>query len=146
MTAVQKTSRRGALAAALLAASLLAGLPAAAQPSGRPWMDPQLSPEQRAELALKEMTRDEKLTLVVGYFASPWPNFTVDPKARMGSAGYVPGIERLGIPPQWQTDAGVGVAGDQRVVTTDRCPAPGERGGNGSEAPRCLRIECEDLD
>ncbi len=27
-----------------------------------------------------------------------------------GSAGYVPGIPRLGIPPQWQTDAGVGVA------------------------------------
>jgi beta-glucosidase len=97
-------------AAALLAASLLAGLPAAAQPSGRPWMDPRLSPERRTELVVKEMTQDEKLTLVVGYFASPWPNFTVDPQARMGSAGFVPGIERLGIPPQWQTDAGVGVA------------------------------------
>ena len=30
--------------------------------------------------------------------------------ARPGSAGYVPGIERLGIPAQWQTDAGIGVA------------------------------------
>jgi beta-glucosidase len=125
MTAVRNTYRRGTFAGALLAASLLAGLPAAAQPatvppatarpaatqpSRRPWMDPRLSPERRAELALQEMTRDEKLTLVVGYFASPQPNFTVDPQARMGSAGYVPGIERLGIPPQWQTDAGVGVA------------------------------------
>ena len=32
------------------------------------------------------------------------------PEARQGSAGYVPGIPRLGIPPQWQTDAGIGVA------------------------------------
>jgi beta-glucosidase len=73
-------------------------------------MDPRLSPERRAELVLKEMTPEEKLTLVVGQFASPWPNFTVDPQARMGSAGFVPGIERLGMPPQWETDAGVGVA------------------------------------
>lgn len=28
----------------------------------------------------------------------------------MGSAGFVPGIPRLGIPPQWITDAGLGVA------------------------------------
>jgi beta-glucosidase len=115
MAAVRNAHRCKTFAAALLAASLLAGLPAAAQPSEHPWMDPRLSPERRAELVLKEMTQNEKLTLVVGYFASPYPNFTVDPKARMGSAGYVPGIERLGIPPQWQTDAGVGVATQGRA-------------------------------
>ncbi len=100
-------TRRAPLAAALLAATLLAGVPAVAQ---APWMNAKLSPEARAELVLKKLTQDEKLGLVVGYFASPWPNFTPDPKSRMGSAGYVAGIDRLGIPPQWQTDAGVGVA------------------------------------
>jgi beta-glucosidase len=58
------------------------------------------------------MTRDEKLTLVFGYFATDFPpkHYTAPPEGRAGSAGYVPGIPRLGIPPQWETDAGVGVA------------------------------------
>src|SRR5439155_17203149 len=30
--------------------------------------------------------------------------------SRIGSAGYIPGIARLGIPAQYETDAGVGVA------------------------------------
>ena len=32
----------------------------------RPWMDSQLSPDQRATLALKEMTMDEKISLLHG--------------------------------------------------------------------------------
>ncbi|MGH8289375.1 MAG: glycoside hydrolase family 3 C-terminal domain-containing protein [Steroidobacteraceae bacterium] len=99
---------------------LLAALPAraAAADAGalRPWLDPSLSPDTRAELALKAMTRQEKLSLVFGYFASESPDskpgaqYTPPPGARMGSAGYVPGIPRLGLPPQWLTDAGLGVA------------------------------------
>ena len=46
------------------------------------------------------------------YFGSLKPDvsYRPPPGARMGSAGYVPGIPRLGIPPQWITDASLGVA------------------------------------
>ncbi len=73
---------------------------------------PSASPDMRAAALVKRMTQDEKLTLVFGYFGADWaPKGTHPPsEARIGSAGYVPGISRLGIPPQWQTDAGVGVA------------------------------------
>jgi beta-glucosidase len=94
-------------AAALCAASL-----AAAPSSRQPWMNAALTPDQRTELVLARMTRDEKLRLVFGYFASDFPpkKYHAPKEARQGSAGYVPGIARLGIPPQWETDAGIGVA------------------------------------
>ena len=70
------------------------------------------SPDARAAALVRRMSQDEKLTLVFGYFASNWPpkNTQTPAGALDGSAGFVPGIARLGIPPQWQTDAGVGVA------------------------------------
>ncbi|MGH8298774.1 MAG: glycoside hydrolase family 3 C-terminal domain-containing protein [Steroidobacteraceae bacterium] len=104
----------------LLAASLPACSAEAADAaaSGRPWLDSSLSPDARADLALKAMTRKEKLSLVFGYFGSEGgpdsgpgsSHYTPPPAARMGSAGYLPGIARLGLPPQWLTDAGLGVA------------------------------------
>lgn len=80
--------------------------------AARPWMNAKLSADRRAALVVARMTREEKLTLVFGYFGNEFPKngFKVSPEARLGSAGYVPGIPRLGIPAQWQTDAGVGVA------------------------------------
>jgi beta-glucosidase len=70
------------------------------------------TPEQRAAAMLRQMTLGEKLTLLEGYFATDFASnkFTAPADARDGSAGYVPGIPRLGIPPQWETDAGIGVA------------------------------------
>ena len=67
---------------------------------------------ERAAVMLSQMTRDEKLTLLKGYFATDFPasGHKAPKEAREGSAGYVPGIPRLGIPPQWQADAGLGVA------------------------------------
>lgn len=58
------------------------------------------------------MRQDEKLLLVMGAFGAPMGprHLPPPPAARFGSAGYVPGIARLGIPPQWQTDGGIGVA------------------------------------
>ena len=78
----------------------------------RPWMDSALAPEKRAELLLAQMTRAEKATLLFGYFgkAAAWRKYTPPAEARAASAGYVRGVERLGIPAQWQTDAGIGVA------------------------------------
>jgi beta-glucosidase len=97
--------------AALLLAATAASIALAAPPP-RPWMNRSLDPDRRAALILKQMSRDEKLRLVFGYFSTDFPpkSYTMPEGGREGSAGYVPGIPRLGIPPQWQTDAGIGVA------------------------------------
>ena len=70
------------------------------------------TPDERAAAVLARMTLGEKLRLLKGYFGTDFPSaeFVAPPDARQGSAGYVPGIPRLGIPPQWQADAGIGVA------------------------------------
>ena len=39
---------------------------APAQNNDRPWMNPSLSPEERADLVLKQLTLDEKLALLHG--------------------------------------------------------------------------------
>ncbi|UYY77905.1 beta-glucosidase family protein [Sphingomonas sp. R1] len=103
-----------ALAAPLLALATTTAItaPAVAQQASRPWTNAKLSPDARAKLVLAQMTEDEKLTLVFGLFGTDFApkNFKTPAEARPGSAGYIPGIPRLGIPAQWQTDAGVGVA------------------------------------
>ncbi|MBO9712252.1 glycoside hydrolase family 3 C-terminal domain-containing protein [Sphingomonas sp.] len=87
------------------------GAPPAAAAPAHPWLNPALPPEKRAELAVAAMTEDEKLSLVFGYFGTDHgAAFKAPAEARPGSAGYIPGIPRLGIPPQWETDAGIGVA------------------------------------
>lgn len=107
------SSRIRASLLACAAVISLCAAPAACAAPARPWMNRALSPDQRAALAVAEMTEDEKLSLVFGWFATgaDWKNNYKPPEGvRYGSAGYVPGIKRLGIPPQWQTDAGLGVA------------------------------------
>ena len=96
--------------AGTLATTACAQSPAAA-PAAKPWLDPKLDADTRADLALKAMTQDEKLTIIFGFFgADMGDKYKRVPEALPGSAGYVPGIARLGIPAQFQTDAGVGVA------------------------------------
>lgn len=110
---------------ALAAAAASAGMAAAAAPAAPP-PHPQaqtqarpsptrsaaLSADATARRLVSQMTRAEKLRLVFGYFGSPQhpKGYAPPPEARMGSAGYVPGVPRLGIPPQWETDASLGVA------------------------------------
>jgi beta-glucosidase len=96
--------------AGLMAASAILVVMAPAGAQDRPWLNPSRAPDERAKLAVEQMTLDEKLTLVFGYFASDWQGKKPPAGVRYGSAGYVPGIPRLGIAPQFQTDAGVGVA------------------------------------
>ena len=100
----------GASAGALATTACAQSAPAAS-PAAKPWLDPKLDADTRADLALKAMTQDEKLTIIFGYFGADMaPKYKRIPEALAGSAGYVPGIARLGIPAQFQTDAGVGVA------------------------------------
>ncbi len=77
-----------------------------------PWMNAELSSAERVRAVLAEMSVEEKLRLLMGYYGADaaWKGYTAPAEARPGSAGYVPGIARLGIPRQWQTDAGMGVA------------------------------------
>jgi beta-glucosidase len=107
---MKKSFARLALAAS--AASLVFAGAAPAAAARRPWMNRSLSPDARAAMVVGRMSEDEKLTLVLGYFGAndEGRKYTPAREARLGSAGYVPGIPRLGIPPQWQTDAGIGVA------------------------------------
>ena len=76
------------------------------------WNNPALSAERRTELLLKQMTRDEKLKLVFGHFGADWEatGLKKHPQALRNSAGFVEGVPRLGIPAQFETDAGLGVA------------------------------------
>src|SRR5271169_3780194 len=75
-----------------------------------PWMNQSLSPDERAEMVLKQMTLDEKISLLHGNgmaHASQW-QMPLTYLAN-GGAGYVVGVERLGIPPIFISDAAYGV-------------------------------------
>ena len=81
--------------------------PSAAQ--SFPWMDKSLSPDQRADLVIKQMTLDEKIRLVHG---AGWgvlrPGAPVPARSNLG-AGFTPGIDRLGIPDINLADSAVGI-------------------------------------
>ena len=101
----------GASTSALTVAPALADSAKPAAALAHPWMDKSLDADKRADLVLKAMTNDEKFTLIFGYFGADMkPKYTRIPDSLPGSAGYVAGVPRLGIPAQFQTDAGVGVA------------------------------------
>jgi beta-glucosidase len=76
------------------------------------WMNTALSSDNRAELLLSQMSQSEKLQLVFGYFATDldWKKYQRPEASLPFSAGFIPGISRLGVPAQYQTDAGIGVA------------------------------------
>jgi len=81
------------------------------KPTGQePWMDKSLSPDQRAELVLKELTLDEKIQLLHGNGMRGWPG-APNPKEYLGNggAGFVLGVPRLGIPMIQMSDAAYGV-------------------------------------
>jgi len=66
------------------------------------------TPDQRAERLNRELTLDERITLVHGLLALPFGKTTPPPEA-IPAAGYVPGIPRLGIPALYESDASLGV-------------------------------------
>jgi beta-glucosidase len=73
-------------------------------------MDPQLSPEDRADLVLKQLTLDEKIALLHGNGMAHDANWQapLTPLSN-GGAGYVEGVKRLGIPSLVISDAAYGV-------------------------------------
>jgi beta-glucosidase len=95
----------------LLVVTLGLSIPLLAVPadSTAPWMNAALGADQRAELLLREMSFDERVSLLHGLMALPFGGLSV-PKGAIGSAGFVAGIARLGVPALQETDAGLGVA------------------------------------
>ena len=78
--------------------------------SARPWMNPSLSPEDRADLVFKQLTLDEKIALLHGNGMAHTPNWQMPlTELTNGGAGYVQGIKRLGIPGLVISDAAYGV-------------------------------------
>jgi beta-glucosidase len=121
----------GLRVAALAAWAVLAASAACAQPPGdetdRPWLSPGQPADVRAKAAVAAMRQDEKLRLIFGYAGlevrglSRRPDDVVSPELKAyvarrlipGSAGFVAGVPRLGVPDQQQTDASMGVQNPQ---------------------------------
>ena len=104
---------------AVVAAALLAGTGASAQIPGMtpakhyPWSDRSLSPDQRADMVIKEMTLDEKIQLLHGL---GWQAIFAAPESGPGTRaitalGFIPGVPRLGVPDLQMTDCVEGVSG-----------------------------------
>jgi beta-glucosidase len=83
---------------------ILAGAPFAAMADDR-----SLSPADRAAQTLARMTESEKLALVHGRLGAPWGGHR-KPDGAIGSAGFVAGAPRLGVPALQETDAELGIA------------------------------------
>jgi len=103
---------------ALIIAILSAVLPILAQSSSegapRPWMNTGLSPDERAGLVLKEMTLDEKITILHGTGHPELGPMSSQSAGSNGGAGYAVGVPRLGIPDIQMSDAAYGVRSSGR--------------------------------
>ena len=77
-------------------------------PTG-PWMNTSLSPDERADLVMKEMTLDEKIALLHGVGMPTDDPVTPENAASNRGVGYVVGVPRLGIPGIDMSDAAYGV-------------------------------------
>lgn len=74
-----------------------------------PWLDRTLSPDARADLVLKQMTLDEKISLLHGTGWHDLGTMNLEILHSNGGVGYVPGIPRLRIPGIQMTNASYGV-------------------------------------
>jgi beta-glucosidase len=126
MPTLSRKAARAPSLLALTAAMALAPLAQAAQPE-RPWMNPKLGPDERARLVEREMTQNEKLALVRSRFGAAFKGapspLDVKPDGALGSAGYVAGIPRLGLPALQLSDAGLGVANGGHMRPGDEATA-----------------------
>jgi len=78
------------------------------KPTG-PWLDASLSPDTRADLALKELTLDEKITLIHGAGFAGMTPLSPNRVYSNGGVGFTMGVPRLGIPGIDMSDAAYGV-------------------------------------
>jgi len=110
---MMKSFNGKSLAGALVVAAALAAthfavaqFPGAQQPKHYAWSDTALSPDERADLVLKELTLEEKISLLHGNGFSFGATGVSESN---GGAGYSVGIARLGIPAIQMADSAYGV-------------------------------------
>jgi beta-glucosidase len=101
------------LISSVLAVASLCGITAHAQgnpdTTKMPWMNKALSPDERADMVISQMTLDEKIQMVHG---TGWgvlrAGAPVPARSNFG-AGFMAGIDRLGIPDINLADSAVGI-------------------------------------
>lgn len=126
---LQRQSQRLCLLSFLLLITFNLVLSSAVAQSGgkpHPWMNSSLSPDERASMVVKEMTTDEKISMLHGTGMaglSPMSPLAVHSN---GGAGYVVEIPRLGIPAIQMSDAAYGVR------------MSGENGRYSTALPSCV--------
>ena len=79
-----------------------------------PWLDRALFPDARAGLVLKQMTLDEKISLLHGTVWHGLGTMNLEVLHSNGGVGYVVGIPRLRIPGIQMTNASYGVTRSRR--------------------------------
>jgi beta-glucosidase len=84
----------------------VAQFPGMPQPKHYPWSDTSLSPDARADMVIKELTLEERISLLHGQGFSFG---STGPTESNGGAGYSVGIPRLGIPAIQMADSAYGV-------------------------------------
>jgi beta-glucosidase len=99
-----------ALLLAMAAVQATAQFPGMAPQKTYPWSDKSLSPDVRADLVIKELTLDEKISLLHG---QGMPFFSKGPSESNGGAGYSNAIPRLNIPAIQMADSAYGVTRGQ---------------------------------
>ena len=104
------------------AASSLGLLIAGVAVAGAPCRDPDGAAEARAKRTVEALSEAEKLSLVQGVLGAPWGG-RPKPEGAVGSAGYVPGIPRLGVPALQETDGPLGVANPGGIRRGDTATA-----------------------
>jgi beta-glucosidase len=77
--------------------------------SKMPWMNKTLAPDQRADMVLKQMTLDEKIQMVHGAGWGVLRKGSPVPTRSNFGAGFMAGIDRLGIPDINLADSAVGI-------------------------------------
>ena len=106
-------------------------------------MDVSLPAARRAQMALDQMTEQEKLSLVHGVIAARWGG-KPRPEGSIGSAGYVAGVPRLGIPALQETDAELGVTNPGNVRHGDTATAmPSDLALASTWSPDVARLQGE---
>ncbi len=106
--------RRVLVGVALLSSPLAnAQLPGMAQPKHFARSDTSLSPDERADMVIKDLTLDEKIQMVHGL---GWQALFMPPESGPGvraiaAGGFIPGIPRLGIPDLHMSDSVEGISG-----------------------------------
>ena len=108
-------------------------------PSARSWMNQNLSPDERADSVLKQMTLEEKIDLLHGTGMAHVPNWqTPLTYLSNGGAGMTLGVPRLEIPNIYMSDAAYGVrsSGENGRYST-ALPSPIGAASSWSTAAAC---------